>query len=619
MNIELIDNNYFSQLRDCFYAGYSLPKFCIDNQISNPLIVSPYPQTLWEIYVQFSYDKRINADYCLVQTDDLNINASVACVLSDVPLKKFSPDEFEFHDKIFMMTVLRLNQFDDKIFYLDQIFETFKHIVYAEIPLLNFQTQHPNVKIVVNNHPYIHLNEHSTDYEKAISKSSIHDLREKLKLKKAEYIFNRFDFLGYSNDEVLHMLEMTGAITNPDGSTDFIDDDYPLVNIKNGLRQTAYKPNDFQNTIYFMGTCSFVGIGAPFDKTVESYLQLKLNQGGFKYRVVNASQYYAGRYQDIFYNLNKLPVVDGDIICILIQDLRPRYFPFLDLTHIFDRPHNFGEVFSDSAHLNEHGYQLLAEYYYQFFTQTNFMENYPSIPKYQSTFKIYGVPNPLSIQSAQSNLDSKLKQSLSEYKSSLKKYRLNIGCIVMNCNPFTLGHRYLIEYAKSKCQLLYIFVVEEDKSEFPFADRFKLVKEGCKDIPNVIVIPSGKFIISSLTFEGYFNKSKLQNQTVDSTFDVELFATEIAPSLGINIRFAGEEPNDTVTRQYNETMKLILPQHNIRFIEIPRKTFDGEVISAKRVRTLLREGDFDSLKNLVPQSTLNYLQDKFIPIPPPLR
>ena len=140
------------------------------------------------------------------------------------------------------------------------------------------------------------------------------------------------------------------------------------------------------------------------------------------------------------------------------------------------------------------------------------------------------------------------------------------------------------------------------------------------DIANVKILPSGKFIISQLTFSGYFNKAKLQNTNVDSQFDIKLFAEEIAPELGINVRFAGEEPNDTVTKQYNDNMRTILPQYGIRFVEIPRKTIDGEVISAKRVRSLLKNHNFNEIRNLVPKTTLDYLKTKFpIYTPPPIK
>jgi [citrate (pro-3S)-lyase] ligase len=106
----------------------------------------------------------------------------------------------------------------------------------------------------------------------------------------------------------------------------------------------------------------------------------------------------------------------------------------------------------------------------------------------------------------------------------------------MNCNPFTLGHRYLIDYASSKVEKLFIFAVEEDKSFFPFNDRFELIKQGTADLKNVTVLPSGKFIISSLTFTDYFGKSELQDRTIDPSLDVHLFAAQIAPALGINVR-----------------------------------------------------------------------------------
>jgi len=181
----------------------------------------------------------------------------------------------------------------------------------------------------------------------------------------------------------------------------------------------------------------------------------------------------------------------------------------------------------------------------------------------------------------------------------------------MNCNPFTLGHRYLVEYASAKVDKLYIFVVEEDRSKFKFADRFKLVQAGVKDFANVEVIPSGKFIISQQTFSGYFNKENLQDVAVDSSEDVEIFAREIAPTLGINIRFVGQEPEDTVTNQYNENMRRILPQYNIDFCEIPRREIGGQVISAKKVRAALAERDFDKIKMLVPQTTYDFLKENF--------
>jgi len=219
----------------------------------------------------------------------------------------------------------------------------------------------------------------------------------------------------------------------------------------------------------------------------------------------------------------------------------------------------------------------------------------------------YGIPKENFLHS------TKLFNSdeLEAHKKSLRERRLKVGCIVMNANPFHLGHEYLVEYAASRVQKLFVMVVSEDKSDFTFAERFELVKRGTEQFPNVEVLPSGNFVISQQTFSGYFNKENLQNVTVDSTDDVKIFAEEIAPSLGVNVRFVGEEPEDTVTRQYNETMKSFLPPYGIDFYEIPRREIDGKVISAKTVRVALKAGDFDKIKKLVPATTYKFLREKY--------
>jgi [citrate (pro-3S)-lyase] ligase len=197
---------------------------------------------------------------------------------------------------------------------------------------------------------------------------------------------------------------------------------------------------------------------------------------------------------------------------------------------------------------------------------------------------------------------------LSQYLDSIRLKAPQIGAIVMNCNPFTLGHRHLVEYAANKCLKLFVFVVEENSSEFPFSDRFELVKQGVSDLTNAEVLSSGKFIISRLTFPAYSDKANLQDEVIDMTLDVELFAKHIAPTLGITVRFAGEEPLDNVTRQYNQAMKQLLPNYGIQFEAIQRLEDSSGAISASRVRELLKIQDFDNIAKLVPPTTLEYLK-----------
>lgn len=203
---------------------------------------------------------------------------------------------------------------------------------------------------------------------------------------------------------------------------------------------------------------------------------------------------------------------------------------------------------------------------------------------------------------------------IKEYIDKIKKIRIIsrdavIGAIVMNCNPFTYGHRYLVEYASSQVDFLYIFVVEEDLSTFSFTDRMFLVYEGVKDISNVVVVPSGHFIISKKTFSNYFEK-ETNVSTVKPDEDVYIFAKYIAKGLQIKKRFVGEEPMDHVTDCYNQKMKDIFPQYGLELVIIPRKLSpDGTPVSATSVRRLLAQNDWGAIADLVPPTTLNYLKE----------
>lgn len=184
-----------------------------------------------------------------------------------------------------------------------------------------------------------------------------------------------------------------------------------------------------------------------------------------------------------------------------------------------------------------------------------------------------------------------------------------VGAVVMNCNPFILGYYYLIEQAAKRFAHLVVFVVEEDRSEFPFWERFRLVQEGTIGLKHVSVLPSGRFIISSLTFSEYFNKSKLQERAVDPSLGIAMFASQIAPCLHITKRFVGKEPYDQVTR-YNKEMKLNFPKYGIELIEIPRLEIAGVgAVGASNVRNCLKKLDFQKVELMVPPVTLQYLKE----------
>ena len=184
-----------------------------------------------------------------------------------------------------------------------------------------------------------------------------------------------------------------------------------------------------------------------------------------------------------------------------------------------------------------------------------------------------------------------------------------VGCIVANCNPFTLGHRHLIETAAGQCRWLHVFILSENRSRFSAEDRLALAKAGCADLKNVIFHPTGSYLISSATFPAYFLRDRVKADAAHSELDVRLFGEKFVPSLGITKRFVGEEPYCPVTRTYNEQMKSSLPAYGVEVIEIPRKESGGAAISASRVRELLDNGQLEAIRPLVPETTFEYLKD----------
>lgn len=185
-----------------------------------------------------------------------------------------------------------------------------------------------------------------------------------------------------------------------------------------------------------------------------------------------------------------------------------------------------------------------------------------------------------------------------------------VGAAVMNCDPFTLGHQYLVETAAKACDWLYVFVLSEDQGHFSAADRLEMVRRGTAHLPNVTVLPTGPYLISSATFPTYFLKNRDQADQIHCQLDVEIFARHFAPAFSIQTRFVGTEPLSPLTEQYNEVLKAQLPARGIGVEEIPRLTVEGAPVSASAVRAALAAKDRQTLRALVPQTTFAYLEDK---------
>ena len=210
------------------------------------------------------------------------------------------------------------------------------------------------------------------------------------------------------------------------------------------------------------------------------------------------------------------------------------------------------------------------------------------------------------------------KNGFNDYLKELSKSKLNdnanakkIAAIVMNANPFTLGHLYLIEKASKENDILHLFIVSEDKSIVPFNVRKKLIMEGTAHLKNIIYHDSGPYIISSATFPSYFQKDEKDVIESHANLDIEIFA-KIAKALDINVRYIGEEPTSLVTGIYNQLMIKKLPENGIQCVVVPRMTNKegNEVISASDVRKAIKEGQFEKMKNMVPECTYKFFMSE---------
>ncbi len=177
------------------------------------------------------------------------------------------------------------------------------------------------------------------------------------------------------------------------------------------------------------------------------------------------------------------------------------------------------------------------------------------------------------------------------------------GVVVMNCNPFTLGHRYLIEQAAKQVERLFVMVVREDCSLFAYAERKAMVEQGVAHLKNVTVIDGSEYAISQATFPTYFLKRLDDAADTQMLLDLDLFRRHIAPALGATVRFVGTEPTDRLTRRYNQLMHEVLA--DVR--EIARLEKEGNAVSASRVRKAMEQGDMSTIRQLVPPTTLPYI------------
>ncbi|MDE5643933.1 MAG: triphosphoribosyl-dephospho-CoA synthase [Muribaculaceae bacterium] len=222
-------------------------------------------------------------------------------------------------------------------------------------------------------------------------------------------------------------------------------------------------------------------------------------------------------------------------------------------------------------------------------------------------------------QSATSVMLENSLTELKRYKNYLRKAALEAnpgalpaGVIVMNANPLTEGHLHLIrESASGIGQLFIIPLADNPKTLFSYQSRRSALLDTTRDLKNVTVLEGSPYCISSATFPSYFIKQLDRRTESHIRLDLDIFIRHIAHSLGVSVRFFGEEPTDPLTARYNRLMKEILPANGIETVEIPRlRDGSDEVISASRIRKGLEDRKLYPLLGIVPAATYPMLLAK---------
>lgn len=370
------------------------------------------------------------------------------------------------------------------------------------------------------------------------------------------------------------------------------------VNFDNGFRRTIGGKADHKRRVFFFGPCVIMGAYVSDLDTIPSIMQKAL---GDEYLLLNR-----GQPNSICLNLlmRNTEFREGDIVLYFGKETAIPGCAYFDLDYSYEKIPQLSKHITDSLmHCDATVNKQIAVDLLDFFTKSfgdPLTENITDPVIFGATHKhapeLYMLKNP----------------EFEKYIESIKPFSRegNNGAIVMNCNPFTNGHLYLITEAAKRVDTLYVFVVEEDKSFFPFRDRIELVKQGTAHLTNVCVLNSGQFAISSTTLPGYFEKDTVGDIYLDASNDMLLFL-QIAKAMNVKTRFAGSEPIDKFTNQYNRNMRTYLERYGISFVEIEREKIGVEVISASSVRKSLERKDFASIRQMVPETTYQYLLEKY--------
>ena len=372
------------------------------------------------------------------------------------------------------------------------------------------------------------------------------------------------------------------------------DCEEPYFHIHNGERDTVGQP-ERGRSIYFFGPCIAVGAYVEDRHTIESQLQELLNREGYPYRVVNCGC-WENAYSELI-RITSTPMNEGDVAVIFYRGKAYEGLEQINILDVLEENRVPGEWMLDSpVHLNHKANGILAREIFGRLVTGGLSRELPEGDR--------GMPG-----KAQLTVSEKAIRYL-----YVDRYYWNlppapgkrVGNISMHANPFTLGHKYLIDYARSRTDRLILMLIEEEMGIFSFSERYAMTCEALKGEKDVVIAPSGPFQATRAVFPGYFVKTDTSfAQSAEN--DCRIFAEQIAPMLGMNVRFFGDERHNPKMQEFNEIACRVLREYGVDAVVIPRAEKNGQAISASAVRKL-QPTQRDELLQNVPESTLEIME-----------
>lgn len=244
----------------------------------------------------------------------------------------------------------------------------------------------------------------------------------------------------------------------------------------------------------------------------------------------------------------------------------------------------------------------LLEYQFQQGFHHTFVVTKPQNARF---FRDFGFTEIARAQDAAVFLENR-KTGFSDYLAALPPAKGG-AAIVLNANPFTLGHRFLIEKAAEENPSVHLFLLSQEAGPIPFAIRKKLVLDGIRDLPNVVFHESGPYLISVSTFPGYFFKDSDSSIRAGAALDSAVFH-KIASHMGLCCRYVGEEPLSHTTAIYNQVLLESLPPQGIQVRLIPRYSKNGRIISASAVRMAIQAGRLEEVRDMLTPESYEFWQ-----------